>query len=249
MPELGERNNRAIMALMLLLLAGIVNPTPAQIAEASSRFVPVLPDDLAILTEWLRPGGMLYDRLRMLSGTNIQATIDAILEGVRLGRNPRVIADAVRKMFGRGLADALRFVRTAQLWAYREANRASMVANQDVLEGWVWSAAFDERTCMSCVVMHGTIHPVDEALNDHHNGRCVAIPLVIGFPNPVEQTGLQWFEQQSEATQRALMGPGKYDAWRSGSIRLDQLTEERRDDVYGLMRVEPSLKSLLGVEQ
>lgn len=197
------------------------------------------------LLGFLDPAGPLYARLRQLTAVNAQHVANAMLEGITLGFNPRKIARMVRDAFGRGLADALRFVRTAQLWAYREANRASMVANQSVLQGWVWSAHFDERVCMSCIVMHGTVHPVDEALNDHHNGRCAAIPLVIGFDNPITETGIAWFERQSAATQRALMGPGKYDAWREGKIRLDQLTEERDDDVYGRMRGEPSLKSLL----
>ena len=156
-----------------------------------------------------------------------------------------MIAGIIRDELGGGLTDALRMTRTVQIYSYREASRASMVANQDVLEGWVWHAHFDDRVCMSCVVMHGSIHPIGETLNDHHNGRCVAMPLVIGFENPITQSGAEWFQGQSEATQRALMGPGKFKAWREGRISLEQLTYEREDDVYGLMRGEPSLRSLL----
>lgn len=232
--RLGEQHARELIALSVgrTQIAGMFNVLPVAAIETMLGF--------------LDPAGPLYDRLRNLAGVNAQYVANAIIEGITLGWNPRKIARAVRDAFGRGLADALRFVRTAQLWAYREANRASMVANQDVLQGWVWSANFDERVCMSCVVMHGTVHPVEETLNDHHNGRCVAIPLVVGFESPISETGVDWFSKQSEATQRALMGPGKYDAWQEGKIRLDQLTEERDDDVYGRMRGEPSLKQLLG---
>jgi SPP1 gp7 family putative phage head morphogenesis protein len=232
---LGEAHARELIALGMgrgAQIAGMFNVLPREAIQT--------------LLGFLDPNGPLFDRLRQLATVNAQYVANAMIEGITLGYNPRKIARMVRDAFGRGLADALRFVRTAQIWAYREANRASMVANQNVLEGWVWSAHFDDRVCMSCVVMHGTIHPVDEALNDHHNGRCAAIPLVRGFDNPIDQTGLEWFEQQSEATQRALMGSGKYDAWKSGKIELGQLTVERVDDVYGAMRGEPSLKQLLG---
>lgn len=232
--RLGEQHARELIGLGLggtTQVAGMFNVLPVAAIETILGF--------------LDPAGPLYDRLRNLAGVNAKFVADAIIQGITLGFNPRKVARLVQDAFGRGLADALRFVRTAQLWTYREANRASMVANQSVLQGWVWNASFDDRVCMSCVVMHGTVHPVEETLNDHHNGRCVAIPLVRGFDNPVQQTGLDWFSQQSEATQRALMGPGKYDAWQEGKIRLEQLTEERQDDVYGLMRGEPSLKQLL----
>lgn len=233
--SLGEAHARELIGLGMggnRQIAGMFNVLPREAIEA--------------LIGFLDPTGPLYARLRQLTAVNAEHVANAMIEGITLGFNPRKIARMVRDAFGRGLADALRFVRTAQLWAYREANRASMIANQSVLDGWVWSAAFDERVCMSCVVMHGTIHPVEKALNDHHNGRCVAIPLVIGFDNPITETGIEWFERQSAATQRALMGPGKFDAWQNGRVRLDQLTEERQDDVYGLMRGEPSLKQLLG---
>lgn len=237
MITLGEAHARELIAVTAgnSRIAGMFNILPREAIQT--------------LLGFLDPTGPLFDRLRLLTTVNAQYVAEAMIEGITLGFNPRKIARMVQDAFGRGLADALRFVRTAQLWAYREANRASMVANQDVLEGWVWSAHFDDRVCMSCVVMHGTIHPIEETLNDHHNGRCVPIPLVKGFPNPVEQTGLDWFSQQSEATQRQLMGPGKYNAWRAGQIRLDHLTTERVDDVYGAMRSEPSLKQLLEVVQ
>lgn len=230
---MGERYAREAMAASLgrADLAGAFNVLPRSAIETMLGF--------------LNPNGPLYARLRMLATINAQHVAEVLVDGITLGWNPRKIARLVRDAFGRGLAEALRFVRTAQLWAYREASHASMVANQDILAGWVWQAHFDDRVCMSCVVMHGTVHPVTETLNDHHNGRCVMVPLVAGFSNPVEQTGLAWFTQQDEATQRKLMGPAKYEAWRAGRIRLDQLTEEREDEVYGLMRGEPSLKQLL----
>jgi hypothetical protein len=124
-----------------------------------------------------------------------------------------------------------------------------MVANANVVEGWIWVAALgDPGTCMSCVAMHGTVHPVYEPLNDHYNGRCRQAPKAVGFDNPVDEVGTEWFEQQSEAFQRQALGPGKYEAWRDGAFELNALTTEQTDAVYGPMRVETPLWKLLGAE-
>lgn len=203
-------------------------------------------ETIKALLGFLKPGSALYLRLSLMAPGVADEVAKAIIQGVTLGWNPRKIAAAVRQAFGIGLSDALRFVRTAQLWAYREANRATMLANSDVVSGWVWNADLgDPRTCMSCVAMHGTVHPVEEVLNDHHNGRCTAVPLAAGFDNPVKELGTEWFGKQSEAAQREMMGPGKYEAWRDGKFGLEQLSRVYEDPVYGLMRNEASLMELV----
>lgn len=213
--------------------------------EIATAFNALPKDAVETLLGFMDPEGPLFARLRLLAPTTTEAVSAAIVEGVTLGFNPRKIAGLVQDAFGRGLSDALRFVRTAQLWSYREANRAVMVANQNVVDGWIWVAAIgDPNTCMSCIVQHGTVHSVYEPLNDHHNGRCRAAPLVKGFNNPVDEIGTEWFEKQSAAYQRQAMGPGKYDAWKQGKFRLDQLSTEQIDEVYGPMRIEQTLKAL-----
>ena len=109
----------------------------------------------------------------------------------------------------------------------------------------MWMADLgDPRTCLSCIAMHGTIHSFDEELNDHYNGRCAALPLL--GENPIAVSGEQWFDDQPEAGQRALMGPSMYAAWQDGAITFDQLTAEHADDVFGTMKQEASLLGILG---
>lgn len=208
------------------------------------------PDVIETLLGFLDPRGPLYKRIGELGGWTAEQVSNAILEGIGLGKNPRTIArwltQTIGDKLGMGLTNAMRMMRTVQLWSYREANRASFAANSDVVRGWVWHANLDGLTCASCVAMHGTVHRLDETLNDHHNGRCAALPLVIGANNPIEQSGEQWFNAQSEAKQREILGPAKYDAWKKGKITLASLSGERDDEVYGPMRGERSLKELLG---
>lgn len=197
------------------------------------------------LLGFLQPDSPLFQRLEQLSPATAERIANALIEGVGLGYNPTKIARAIDNAFGMGLTDAMRMTRTAQLWAYREANRATYMVNGDILQGWIWHADLG-GACMACTAMHGTIHPVEETLNDHHNGRCTPVPLVIGAPNPVELTGQDWFEEQPEDMQRKMMGVGKFDAWQSGQFQFDQLVGSHTDGVYGDMRIEATLESLMG---
>jgi hypothetical protein len=230
--ELAAREILAATTTRQLGIAGQFNRLPTDAVET--------------LLGFLDPTGPLYDRLRQLAPTTFQTVIDRMVTGITLGQNPRVIARALTGAYGQGLTDAVRMVRTAQVYAYREANRASMIANSDVVQGWYWwSQLIPGRTCMSCVAMHGTLHPLDESLNDHHNGLCVPLPAVEGFPNPVDGSGEDWFRAQSAAVQRQMMGPGKFDAWTNGLVQIPDMTGQHEDPVYGFMRVERPLKDLV----
>src|SRR5574343_441998 len=90
------------------------------------------------LVGFLDPQGPLYRRLGMLTKYTIDQVAQAIIEGVGMGRNPRTIARLLTREMGVGLTESLRMMRTVQLYSYREANRASYVANNDVVEGWEW---------------------------------------------------------------------------------------------------------------
>ncbi len=201
------------------------------------------------LIGFLDPEGPLYSRLAELAPLTVEAISKAIIDGVGLGYGPRKTAQAIADALGMGLTDAMRNVRTAQLWAYREATRANYLAHADIISGWVWWAELGSpRTCMSCVAMHGTVHPLDEVLDDHYNGRCAMIPIVEGV-NPVQETGIEWFERQDETMQALLMGRGKYEAWADGQFQLQDMPGVYQSPVYGSMRVEKTLKELLGTQE
>jgi hypothetical protein len=175
---------------------------------------------------------------------------DKLVEGIALGYNPRKVAyDLVREGLGEGLTWSMRTARTAQLWAYREAQRASDVANSHIVQGWVWVAVKDDRVCMSCLAMDGTEHRPEEVLNDHHNGRCARVVKTPALPGaaPMQyQNGQEWFTALPEARQRGLMGDAMYDAWRAGKFDFKDLSVPYQDKVYGEMLRAASLKELLG---
>lgn len=209
---------------------------------AASGFFSSEAATLEFLTQLLDPNGELFRRIDALGEFTTAHVVDAILEGVSLGRNPAKIAQDITNAFGIGLSDSMRIMRTSQLWSYRSATQSNYEANG--IDSWVWFAELDITTCMSCINQHGSVHPSSEVLNDHHNGRCTMIPVVDGF-NPVTETGLEWFEGNSESNQIAQMGRSKWDAWQSGEIDFNSMTGLQEDGVYGTMRVEQSLKKIL----
>lgn len=253
-------NAQQVIALGLehgeqMTLAGLPEPLAAAIRTQWNR-LPV--DAVRALMGFLSPGSPLHDALREQLGAAVAEGVEkALLRGLALGQNPRFVAEIIRREMGQALSWALRTARTSMLWAYREANRASYVANSDIVDGWVWHAKLgDGRTCMSCIAQHGTIHPPNEVLNDHHNGRCAMVPLTVsweslgftGLPDtrPQVQPGREWFAGLSDAEQRRRMGPAMYEAWKDGKVKWEDLSRLHDDPVYGQMRVAPSLKALLG---
>ena len=205
----------------------------------------VLPDGaIRAMLGFLQPDGALYNNLKRYSGDHLQFVIDALNESVALGYNPIKTARIIKNAYGRGLVDSMRMTRTAQLWAYREANRASYAAN-DTKE-WIWFAQLTPGVCAGCVSMHGTRHPMSERLNDHHNGRCTMLPVVDWLPPALEEgAGEKWFRALPESEQRKLLGKGKYEAWRNGDFQFSRLSRLQDDPVYGQMRSETPLKDLV----
>lgn len=206
----------------------------------------VLPNDaIRSLLGFLDPDGPLFDRLEKLAPFTASKVADTILEKVALGLNPRQWAGAIADQLGGSLTDALRMARTVQLYSYRESSRANYAANADVVRGWYWMAELDPDTCLSCVAQHGSLHDVDEVLNDHHNGRCAMLPAVVGADSPLTQSGQEWFDGLPVGQQADMMGAERHDAYRAGQFEFSALSGTRVDPVYGEMRVEESLQSLV----
>jgi hypothetical protein len=220
--------------------------TLASNPAVAASFKNLNPGAIENLISYFGSGSPLMARLEKLAGTNALNVANTIIDNVALGNNPKTIAMLIQDSLGGGLTDALRMTRTVQIYSYREANRASYLANSDIVEGWYWYANLGANCCMSCVSMHGTFHTNDETLDDHHNGECTMLPKTIGSENPFTQSGEDWFKEQPEAMQRQMMGDGKFEAWASEKFKFNQLSKETENDVFGMMRTVTPLKELVG---
>ena len=193
---------------------------------------------------FLQENSPLYERIGKLAPFHTERVMNALLEGISFGYNPVKTAKLFENVMGGGLTDALRMARTSQLYAAREASRASYIANADVVEGWEWWTALDADVCMACAVEHGTVHSLDESMDSHYNCRCTSIPVVKGWSDP-SQTGVDWFEGLPESQQREMMGNKAFEAWQAGKFDLSDMATRRHDDVYGEMLTQTPLQDLL----
>ncbi len=203
-------------------------------------------ETIKTLLGFLSEDGPLYARISKLAGANAEKVAQAILDGVGLGKGPRAIAADIRDNLGGGLTDALRMTRTVQNWSYRESSRANYINNSDVVSGWTWTAYLAGNPCGACLAQHGSVHGLNESLNGHHACRCVAVPNVAGLPNPITESGEEWFKKQDEAKQRELLGKSKFDAWQNGKFNFSQLVGHHINDVFGDMVIETPLGALIG---
>ena len=244
--------NQAVPELVQGTLEGM---TPALQSGIMGAFQ-VLPDDaIMALVGALQEGSPLAELFERYGSEAAKELGDILVRGLASGIGARKVAAEMRRVLGIPLSDALRISRTEIMRSFRAATLADYRANSHIVKGWVWHSALDPRTCMACVAMHGTEHGLDESLDDHVNGRCVAVPMTVSprdigididwEQEPVE-TGEAWFARQTEGVQREMMGLGKYEAWRNGDIEISQLAKEVTDARWGRSIVETPLKDLLG---
>ena len=155
-----------------------------------------------------------------------------------------------------GLARALLISRTKILRSYRESSRQMYLANDHLIDGWIWRAALTPTTCPVCWAMPRTEHPLDEPMGLHPACRCTMVPKTktweeLGFDVPKR------FERSARITpgpdecrkldaeiQRKILGPARFDAYKSGEIDLPDLVEVSESNEWGVTRALKSRREL-----
>lgn len=171
-----------------------------------------------------------------------------IVQGFVSGRSAITIVDDLTAMMNslpRSEANSL--LRSVQLTSYRDATVIQQVANADIIDYVIRIAALDNRTCLSCIALHGTRLEVGERVDDHRNGRCTSISVVKGRPRSVE-SGEFWLNNQTSARQQEIMGQANYNAWKAGAVQLNDFVHKGTDPIFGNAVTENSLKGILGEE-
>jgi len=172
---------------------------------------------------------------------------DTVVRGMAMGQGPLATAEQLRGVIENlpeAYADTM--MRTLQITSYHDAQVVHRVANAHIITEHVRTASLDDRTCMACVALHGTVLRPDERVDDHHNGRCTSVAVVRGRAAPEVEAGPAWFERQPEARQRAMMGDAAYEAWKAGAINLQDYPRRYTDPVFGEMVGAQSLRGMLG---
>lgn len=192
----------------------------------------------------LGDGSPVRDVLTRRFPGNWEVAEQQLLQGVAKGWNPRKIAKMMAGTLGGALSDAMRIARTEQLRAYREASR-STYKESGVVRQYKRMAAQDTNTCIACLALDGTVYSVEEPLEDHPNGRCAMVPMIMNRPEPEWRSGEDWFEGLDEGDQRKILGPGKFEAFKDAKFDFKQLAKVVDSPVWGKTVQVRSLAELL----
>lgn len=95
--------------------------------------------------------------------------------------------------------------------------------------------------------MHGSLHGLEETLDGHPQCRCIAAPRTKSWGDitgdstlpdtrPVIVPGEERFAALPAAEQEAILGPGLYQLYQGGSIRLADTVTQTHDARWGSMR-------------
>jgi SPP1 gp7 family putative phage head morphogenesis protein len=208
---------------------------------------------------YLADGSPLTDLLQRYGAEAAQGIQDALVAGVATGQNPRKINASIKREFGKSLYNTLTVCRTEVMRSYRSATLENYRNNRHVVKGWIWHSACNSRTCPTCWGMHGTVHSLENELNDHPNGRCARLPLTKTwnelFPDldleGIKETGVkipsgdELFKKLSPREQLAILGKAKYQAYEQGLLTLNDLAGVKLSNDWGATVYERSLKSIL----
>jgi SPP1 gp7 family putative phage head morphogenesis protein len=176
---------------------------------------------LEIMFGYAADGSPLRNLLARSYPDAVSGLLDALVKGLTLGNHPTDIGKKMAEEFGIGLNRALTTARTETLRSYRMGN-FEQYRNSGVVSGYKRLASHDSRVCPGCLFRDGDlIDNLDGEFDEHPSGRCTAVPVVIGIPAPKWTSGAKWFEGQPEATQREILGPQRYEAWKSGASLTD----------------------------
>ncbi|MCK9628499.1 MAG: phage minor head protein [Bacteroidales bacterium] len=150
------------------------------VGPGGGMFDPVIPR--LVPEELIRrvaAGTALSKRLEALGADAVQEIRQGLLRGVLLGKNPREVARGIRSALDGNRWRANVIARTEMLGVYRQAASEAYKAN-DVVEGWIWSSAQDDRTCEICWAEDGSVHKDEETLSSHPC--CFVAGVLVGGP-------------------------------------------------------------------
>lgn len=207
------------------------------------------------LTAALQPDAPVRKLLQEFAGDAVEAIQDEIVGGVAAGNSPQQITrQIVNRLGNEHRVRAERIVRTEAMRAFREATRATMVANKHLVDKWVWYSGLGTRTCAVCWSLHGREFDVDTKMSTHPNCRCVLLPKTkswkdLGYDVPDTrqriETGPDLFARLPAPDQRAVLGPNAFELYRAGDVALNDFVGVTRSTVWGTGRRRVSLATAM----
>jgi len=175
----------------------------------------------------------------------VDGLTQALINATALGKNPNETARLMRQGFGVGFQRSINIARTEQLRAYRASNLEQYKTSK-LVKGYKRLSARDSRVCPACLMADdGTIYDLDTPFEEHPQGRCSPVPVVIGMPEVQWQNGQAWFLTQEPNAQRSILGDKAYEAWLDQKFELGDIVKRVENETWGASLVPKPLSELL----
>jgi len=206
-----------------------------QAAKIATQWTALNRDALTDLVGSLSDGSPLSDWIERVVPDAVQTVRDTLIDGVARGINPNDLARALSEATDLPLQRALTMARTETLNAYRSASIKTYQENDDILAGWTWIAAHDDRTCSACLAKSGQDFPLTvQFMPTHPRCRCSPAPkLKDDSLLPALQTGPEWFAEQPIDWQRQRFPVALRGDFDAGRVGIEDMAHLRRDDIWG----------------
>lgn len=194
--------------------------TGAQLSlQLAGSFKRIPKEAVAAFVHWTgTPTAPLVKLFQESFGQATDAMLLALASAIGAGRGPAEVANEMMHGFGVGFDRALRISRTEVLRAYRKGTQESYQAS-GMVTTYKRLATHDDRVCLGCLFMEGESFPTTRDFDEHPNGRCMLVPIVIDAPEPRWLAGEEWFLRQPEARQRLILGEARWELWSRGEVR------------------------------
>lgn len=176
-------------------------------------------------------GAPLNELLRLSYGDAVDGLTQALITGIGLGQGSGQIAAQMADGMGMGLERALLIARTETMRAYRTSS-IEQYRQSGVVAGF--KRLVNKATaCLACLALDGESFAVADDFYDHPRGKCQCVPIVEGVGAPKWQTGQQWFMTLTPDEQQRLMGPKKYELYKSGKVKFSDFAKVQHNDTWG----------------
>jgi SPP1 gp7 family putative phage head morphogenesis protein len=176
--------------------------------------------------------GVIFELLNAAWPAAVHDMASALISGVALGLSPDEIARDMRLGLTGAANRTQTIARTETMRVYRSATQQQYIES-GVVEYMMRVSTRDRRVCPTCMIMDGEVIQLHEEMAEHPNGRCTLIPKLIGGEVPEWQKGRDWFFDQDEETQKAILGKQRWELYDAGKFELNQLVNKATHPIYG----------------
>jgi len=240
-------------ALLALTAAETVNPASLRQIKAVITKVP-----MKLISGKSTEGITIDEAVKSFSKNKSKQVGQMLRDGALLGKTTDEIVDDITGLVGTQFeSQAATLVKTTTGHMGEQARKETYLANDDVIDGWEFTATLDGKTSITCASLDGNKYPLNTGPLPklHWNCRSVAVPKVnpeydlgseiigerasINGSVPANRTYGGWLKDQNKSVRIEVLGEERAKLFDSGKLSIGKFTD-KSGKIYTL----PELKKL-----